>query len=59
VHHKACGSAIGASFKGDLRASLPDEELLLTFGKHLKLGPANALRCVALYEEAAAVAGDF
>src|ERR1019366_1897988 len=62
VRNKACGPALGASFKGDLVVSHPGEEVLLAFGKHFKLRQGDGLvvdQCEALCEEAVAVAGDF
>jgi hypothetical protein len=59
IHDEARGSARGISFKGELRASRLDEEVLLAFGKHFKHGPAHALLSEKLYEEAATIASDF
>ena len=66
VQNKARGSALGASFKGDLVVSHPGEEVLLAFGKQFKLrrGGRIARPIVrklyeGLCEEAVAVAGDF
>src|ERR1700690_4163155 len=62
VQNKARGSALGASFKGDLVVGPPGEEVLLAFGKHFKLKQGDGLAgglYGALCEEAVAVAGDF
>ena len=59
---QARGSALGASFKGELVVSHPGEEVLLAFGKQFKLRQGESLAgdlCEALREEAVAVARDF
>ncbi|SPF50404.1 hypothetical protein SBA4_4350004 [Candidatus Sulfopaludibacter sp. SbA4] len=62
MQNKSRGSALGASFKGDLVVSNPSEEVLLAFGEQFKLRQGDGLAgdlCEALCEEAVAVAGDF
>jgi hypothetical protein len=59
VQTNARGSAIRASFKGDLVTNRhPREKVLLTFGKHFKPWRGDTL-CEGLREEAVAVASDF
>ena len=43
VQNQARGSALGASFKGDLVVSHLNEEDLLAFGKQFKLRPGDGL----------------
>ena len=66
MQNKARGSAVGASFKGDLLVRYFSEEVLLAFGKQFKLRQAGQIaRPIVrklyerLCEEVVAIAGDF
>src|SRR5438094_341649 len=66
VQNKAHGSALGASFKGELGVSHHGEEVFLAFGKQFKLRQAGQIArpivrklCEALCREPVAIAGDF
>src|SRR5580765_8146197 len=59
MHGNAPGPTVLTGFKGEFRASLPDEEVLLTFRKHFKFWSADPRLSEALYEDPAAVASDF